>query len=379
MILLISHGNHRTGAPISLLNFARILKNNGYELLILTKIDGELTEDFSKLGEVMIWDVPWYYEPNPFRRIFNRIFRNSTHRKKRILQNIRKSKIKLVINNTITNGDILNALSSLNLKIITWVHEMEVVIKIFDIQPNNLVKDTFRYSGFYLAASQAVKDNLVKNHHIASDSVYIIYEIIDDGVKNSVNPIPDDILKHKKPGDFLIGGCGQNGWRKGTDLFLQIAQYLKSNYPDIPFKFIWIGGNPSHGSFIEFEEEINMLGLKNTVTIVPSNDRVFSYYQLLDLYLLTSREDPFPLAMLEAGNCGLPILGFKKSGGVEELIEESYLVEFANFKQMAEKIIELYCHPKELIENGKLNREVCSRFQPSNKANEVIEVINSHI
>lgn len=379
MILLISHGNHRTGAPISLLNFARILKNNGYDLLILAKTDGELTPEFEKLGEVLIWDIPWSYEPNPIKRISNRLFRNNDLRKKKILKKISQSNIELVINNTITNGDILSALSHLNLKTVTWVHEMEIVIRIFDVQPNNLVKDTFCFSHSYLAASQAVKDNLVEKHKVAADSIYVIYEIIDNLENNNADPIPEDVQKMKTSDAFLIGGCGQNGWRKGTDLFLQVAKQLITDHPELPFKFIWIGGNPSHGTFLEFEEEVNLLGLENCVTIIPHNDRVSAYYRILDLYLLTSREDPFPLAMLEAGNSGLPILGFRKSGGVEELVEDFCLVQYTDVIGMAQKVVELYQDHERTKEIGNRNRLTCSQFQWSIKTHEVLERIKTYM
>jgi glycosyltransferase involved in cell wall biosynthesis len=42
----------------------------------------------------------------------------------------------------------------------------------------------------------------------------------------------------------------------------------------------------------------------------------------MDAFALTSREDPFPLVMLEAGMHGLPTVCFESSGGGPEFIGE---------------------------------------------------------
>jgi glycosyltransferase involved in cell wall biosynthesis len=42
----------------------------------------------------------------------------------------------------------------------------------------------------------------------------------------------------------------------------------------------------------------------------------------MDVLAVTSREDPFPLVMLEAGSHGIPIVCFADSGGVPEFVGE---------------------------------------------------------
>ena len=45
---------------------------------------------------------------------------------------------------------------------------------------------------------------------------------------------------------------------------------------------------------------------------------VHDNYAAMDVFALTSREDPFPLVMLEAGGHGLPTVCFAGAGGAEE-------------------------------------------------------------
>lgn len=376
MILIISHGNGKSGAPISLLNFCKILKNNGYELLFICKDEDVLTPEFKKLGKLLIWQRPWNYESNIIKRIRNRLLESNRLRQKNIFKLLSNKKIEFVLNNTITNGDVLNFLSPLNLTTITWVHEMESVIQIYDAQPNGLIKNTFKYTDFYWTASDAVKNNLITNHKINPEKIDVIFEIID--VIDDNDDFPESSLQFtstKNVGDFIIGGCGQNGWRKGTDLFLQVAIYIKKKYPYLNIKFLWVGGQPKLGQYIEFKRDIILMGLDETVKIIPNCKNVNPYFKQMDVFILSSREDPFPLAMLEAGFFEVPILGFKKSGGIEELINPEYLVEYADTHALADKVIELFNDPEKRRKIGRYNKSICERFQVQNRENELIALL----
>ncbi len=47
-----------------------------------------------------------------------------------------------------------------------------------------------------------------------------------------------------------------------------------------------------------------------------------SFYESIDILLLLSREDPYPLVTLEAANFSVPTICFKNAGGIQEFIEE---------------------------------------------------------
>jgi glycosyltransferase involved in cell wall biosynthesis len=47
------------------------------------------------------------------------------------------------------------------------------------------------------------------------------------------------------------------------------------------------------------------------------------YMAGLDLFLLTSREDPFPLVMLEAARQAVPVVCFEGAGGATEFVDET--------------------------------------------------------
>src|ERR1035437_186037 len=114
-ILFISHCALRTGAPVLLLNIGKLLKETGkYEIMVLLRSGGELETDFSALGETYIWSTyhPLYKKRNILQRIVYRIYLKKIEEIKRnkLLTQLRKSDI--IINNTITNGELLEVVTS---------------------------------------------------------------------------------------------------------------------------------------------------------------------------------------------------------------------------------------------------------------------------
>jgi glycosyltransferase involved in cell wall biosynthesis len=59
-----------------------------------------------------------------------------------------------------------------------------------------------------------------------------------------------------------------------------------------------------------------------------------------NIFVLTSREDPFPLVCLEAASLGKPIICFDQSGGMPEFVSNGcgYVVPYLSIDSVREKI-----------------------------------------
>ena len=195
--------------------------------------------------------------------------------------------------------------------------------------------------------------------------MYTIYEIIDDVFTNNTTK--------NLNGKFIIGGCGSLGWRKGTDLFLKSAKYLRDIGEIADLRFFWKGGYSNTIGFLEFQTEVNNLKLNEYVKIIEYDKNTNDFYKSLDVFLMCSREDPFPLVNIEAGIFGTPIIGFADSGGTEELLkdEAGILVPYGDYRAMAKNIIEL----KKNVDKRNLFRlnisKKAAEFTISSKKNEV--------
>ncbi len=67
------------------------------------------------------------------------------------------------------------------------------------------------------------------------------------------------------------------------------------------------------------------------------------YFEAMDVFFLSSREDPFPLVMLEAAHVGKPIVGVRASGGVSDFLKglDELLVESWDVEGLVDKISSL--------------------------------------
>jgi glycosyltransferase involved in cell wall biosynthesis len=61
------------------------------------------------------------------------------------------------------------------------------------------------------------------------------------------------------------------------------------------------------------------------------------YFAQFDAFLLTSREDPFPLVVLDAASLGKPVVCFAEAGGAPELVQEDagLVVPYLDVEAMA--------------------------------------------
>jgi glycosyltransferase involved in cell wall biosynthesis len=67
------------------------------------------------------------------------------------------------------------------------------------------------------------------------------------------------------------------------------------------------------------------------------------FYAGADIFVLSSREDPFPAVVLEAMDVGLPVIGFSGAGGFEDIVNASTgaLVPYLDVAAMSREIIGL--------------------------------------
>jgi glycosyltransferase involved in cell wall biosynthesis len=358
MILFVGHDASLTGAPKSLLLIiAHISKNYNESISIILKEGGPLEEEYRKLGKVFIWGKKWFYEKNIIKRLNNRLLNNNKRNQNKTLKYFNKNKPKVIFNNTVVNGVILEKLSKLNTPIISRIPEMETVMKIYQVRFNSTNK-VLKYSSNFITPSLSGKKNLIDNFNIAQDKIEVAYGTILK--KSNLYAINNEAELNKIgiPKDsFVVGACGGLGWRKGSDLFLKAAKHL-SEFEKIVF--MWVGVDKTQASYWEFVYEIKKLNLQTKVFTVPYIKDIHKYYQLMDVFLMTSREDPFPLVNLEAMTNGIPVICFKDSGGSEELVDSSsgFAVSYADTEKMAQKVNDIFSKPelKDKLSKGALKR-----------------------
>jgi glycosyltransferase involved in cell wall biosynthesis len=112
----------------------------------------------------------------------------------------------------------------------------------------------------------------------------------------------------------VIGAVCRLVPQKGLDDFMKIAENTSAQDPNTTF--IIAGAGPVH---VELEKkaqkgkiDIRLLGERSDIVDVLGS---------MDIFLMTSRWEPYGMAVVEALACGVPVIGFKV-GGTAEIVEK---------------------------------------------------------
>lgn len=154
---------------------------------------------------------------------------------------------------------------------------------------------------------------------------------------------------------FIVGGCGNAELRKGNDLFNWIAAQVNRTAPELPIYFVWVGADERHAIFKTLRDDIEKLGLANTIILLPPTEAAFDYISAFSILLLTSREDPYPLVVLESAFSKIPTICFEKTGGAREFVEHDagVVLPYMDIVGAATTIIDLYQKPEVVIKMGE--------------------------
>jgi glycosyltransferase involved in cell wall biosynthesis len=384
-VLFINHDASRSGAPIFLLNFLKWFKaNSKIPFRVLSKNSGEMDRDFQKLGKLNFYNRAGLFGNKRLHPALSsaRLHKiENSLRVRHLLSSLIKDDIGLIYSNTITNGEILSYLSDMNCPVITHVHELEYWIHRTGTSNMERVKS---YTKLFIVVSEAVKQHLVCNHGIPAERIVVIRGFIPaslmaDRVGTASNPrkelkIPDDA--------FIVGSSGMETWRKGKDLFIQLAIAVLGKAGDRPIHFVWVGGHPDSTEAYQIRHDLHHAGLMDQVHFVDPVTNPMDYYNQFDVFAMVSREDPFPLVNLEAASLGKPIVCFDNSGGSPEFVEEDagFVVPYLDINAMADKIILLAMNNKLREELGSRgSAKVTDSYDVSVGARKILDVIEQYL
>ena len=360
-ILFITHDTTRTGAPMVLLHFLRWLKKNKPQVQIdvLALRCGNMEEEFLE-------NCSNYYNYlletktnslSIIERILKKLHLYKQKNKKEVfISSIASKGYDVIYANTIVSIPMAVALKkvSLNSKVLAHVHELNTVINQLLPNFNQYVESV---DGF-ITASNLVANNLIKNRLVDRKLVSNIYScaLVDTNSK---------ALSKKEQNRFVVGASGHVSWRKGYDVFLQVASYINKHYDANNIVFEWVGSINKDVKFI-VEADIQKMGLQNRVHFIGELKDPSLKYSNFDVFLMTSREDPFPLVCIEIGMLGKPIISFQNAVGTNEVLKDGggVVVPYLDIEEMSKCIMKYYDDKKLLEEHGDYNKSAFSNFTP---------------
>lgn len=173
---------------------------------------------------------------------------------------------------------------------------------------------------------------------------------------------------------------GTNEWRKGFDLLIPLVTLYFQRFPSANVYFVWKGfRQDKHNSFFDLYDHERSV-YKNRILLLPHDEHSIAQMACFDIHLLLSREDPYPLVVLEAASFGIPTVCFADAGGTPEFVEDDcgFVIPYANLNAMAEKINVLVTDVALRNEMGLNCREkLVSRHDKKEALKNIIEIILS--
>jgi len=210
----------------------------------------------------------------------------------------------------------------LNIKTITTVNSLVKGYKNLSFKSDRII-----------AVSNAVKKSIIKNFPIQIDRIELLYSCVAPGDRPDAERVKK--LREKlniKKTEYVMLFLGRLNKIKGIDFLIRAFRKIKPIYPNV--KLILVGGildNTYKQMNVKSDEDILHLTARTDINL---------FFELCDIVLLPSREDPFPYVMLEAGIANKPFIG-SRTGGIAEFIDDKvngFLFEPGNAADLVSKI-----------------------------------------
>ena len=347
-IVFIGHDAALAGAQIFLADLITWIKEHtDIDIGIVLGKGGHLKDRFSQLAPTIILeDLIHSFDDETIRRRINNFCGANTS---------------ILYANTVVSGEYLHYFSDVDAPVISHIHELAKSIKKFASQ--KALDNILSCTDHYIACSQPVADELIDIHKVAIEKISTVYSFIKPELRSSTLGEKDRKETRKAlrlpANQTLVWGCGSRDWRKGPDLFVDVAEILVKRGIK-KFHFYWIGPEGS-GDFANIESQVKERGLQKWVTFLGEKPNPRDYFRAGDIFLLPSREDPFPLVCLEGAENRLPIVCFADIGGMPDFVEQDcgFVVPKDDLESMAEKVGALI---KDKGLRNKLGENACNKL-----------------
>ena len=160
-------------------------------------------------------------------------------------------------------------------------------------------------------------------------------------------------LKNNRP---VIGMVSGFQVVKGIDRFISIIPIIAERLPEARFLIIGQGSEEDN-----LKDMVEKSGIKDKVRFgqIPWTERVFCGLETIDIIVMPSIREGCPISLLEALAVARPVVA-SKIEGIMDIIDdekEGLLVDAANPRQFAEKVLALCHNPDRAIRLGESGRK----------------------
>lgn len=334
-ILLVGHSCNFGGAEILFKHLIQEFLKQDVEVIVLVKTDGVLREEYEKYAPTFIINTFEEFEY--------------------YIKELKKYGYCNAILNTVLCGDLIPLLHKWDYYVMSLVHELPGMIKSLNAEFHartiaNKANLTV-FPSLYVEKKFETLYKVQSEKLIQPQGLYNRYDKFDK--MESRKEIEE---RYNIPNEnHIILNVGRGEYRKGFDLFIEAYKKLKNE----GYSFIWVGEVND-----EMQEYLNELDADNLILtgFISDLNQIMSFYDACDVFMLTSREDPFPSVVLEAFNAKRPVVAFENAGGFSDIVlnnKTGILVEFESVDDLINNV-KLICDDTYLKETLGNNAKAMS-------------------
>lgn len=316
----MTHDASLTGAPMVALLVARSLVEQGDDVTVVSRRSGPMLADFAAAAPT---------HPELLYRVRRRLWESRALRGIAWVVDVLAAtatlalqRADLVYVNSSAASIYLHAARWLRVPVLLHVHESDANTEMFltEARVDNL-------EGVALVAcSPQVERDLLARTGRPPGGVHLLLSVPDaDRVRSMAG---EEREAPPASQQLMVGATGSVGHRKGTDLWLRLAEIVQAS---CPARFVWVGelgepamAIPSPG--VEFTGP--------TTNPYPAMAR-------FDIATLPSRDDPFPLVVIESMLLGKPVVAFDVGSVRDQVGEGGILVPPEDVEAFAAAVIHL--------------------------------------
>ncbi len=347
-VLLVSHEMSRTGAPIVLLDTAKILLRNGYFVVTVTPEIGPLIKEFLEIG------VPVVLMPELEEMKFYKS--ELMHFVDRMDLDVFVNNFDLTIMNTMVMCNFVKRYFNTGNKIIWWLHEGSTL---YDDEgykarmPKNITPNI----RVVCAGDYAL--NILRDHGYRYHASVLNYGVEQEKVEDDREGAKKDLIRF-----IMVGSIDE---RKGQRLLLKAIANLPKEYNErAEFMFVGSANFFDHYGTLTENEIKDYSRMHKNVRIMPfmSREKVLKLYRDSDVLVVPSYDDPMPVVATENFMLKKPVL-CSTATGTSYYIKDGvngFVFDWGDEVELADKIKYIVDHKDELNNVGEKGREIYEDF-----------------
>jgi len=199
----------------------------------------------------------------------------------------------------------------------------------------------FKKPTHMIAISEESKEMSQRVFKIPKKDISIVNHGVKDRFKKPSEVLLLQSLKKENhiPKDKLIIGCvGRTTWEKGCDVLIEaVAQLNEVDRKRI--HLIFLGGEEGSSQHQWISGEIKKNGIEEIAQVISFQDPK-PFYDIFDIFVLSSRMESFPLVPIEAMMSGCAVIRSNTEGANEQTthLEDGLIFENENVAELSQHI-----------------------------------------